>query len=168
MAHQQINPKQYSSPAGPRQVKTVYVDPNQYAREAGPARPTAYDKIKQAAHTVKEVASDAYAAGAQARKVGHEIGQNPYVQHNARRSGFTEPIQAAPRHATSRQQYQGAPVHETSVMHPGNRIVVMKCNDETGQCRTIATGISTETPRGQRQRRPAGAVGGLGGNDPGF
>jgi hypothetical protein len=169
MAHQTINAKQYPTPAGPQHPKTVYVDPNQYREPAGPRAPTAYDKIKQSVHTAKEVASDAYAAGAHARKTLHDVGQNPYVNYNAQRSGFTEPVSAVPRHATSRQQYQGAPVDENSVMHPGNRIVVLRCSDATGKCTTIATGNEVRTaPRQPRQRRPAGAVGGLGGNDPGF
>ena len=171
--HVPVDPNQYPVPIGPEQPKTVHYNPNQYAQPAGPARPTAYQKIKQSvrnvAKPVVEAASDVYAAGAQARAVGHEIGQNPYVKHNAQRSGFAAPVTAAPRHQTSRQEYPGAPVTDNSVMHPGNRLIVMKCNDATGKCRTIATGISMEKSSAPKQekRRPW-QQGGLGGDDSGF
>lgn len=163
--HIPVNAKQYSSPAGPKQIKTVYVDPNQYPREAGPARPTTYQRVAQNAREVAAAAKMAMGAGARVRQVGHDIGQNPYVKYNAQRSGFTD------RPTTRQQQYQNAPVDPNSVMHPGNRIIVMSCNDQTGKCRTIATGVSTTSarqPSQGRRRAPAGAVGGLGGNDPGF
>ena len=171
--HVPYDPNQYPVPIGPEQPKTVHYNPNQYAQPAGPARPTTYQKIKQSvrnvAKPVAEVAGEVYEAGNQARAVGHEIGQNPYVQHNARRSGFTAPVQAVPRHQTSRQEYPGAPVTDNSVMHPGNRLVVMKCNDATGKCRTIATGISMEKSKEPRQaRQRPWQRGGLGGEDTGF
>lgn len=120
-------------------------------------KPSTYEKVKSAVGTAAQVARD--------------IGQNPHVQQIRRQDGFAGPVSAAPRSATSRQQYQGAPVDPNSMMHPGNRIVVMRCNDTTGQCKTIATANEAtrqRQPRQPRQRRPAGAVGGLGGNDPGF
>ena len=136
-----------------------------YSQHPG-KKPSAYDKLVMAG---KAAANAAYDAGAHATAVGREIGQNPHVQQMARQDGFTAPVQAVPRHSTSRQEYPGAPVTDNSVMHPGNRLVVMKCNDATGKCRTIATGISMEKSKEPRQaRQRPWQRGGLGGDDPGF
>lgn len=116
---------------------------------------SAYDKIKGAVRT--------------AARVAHDVGQNPHVQQIRRQDGFAAPVSAVPRHPTSRQEYPGAPIDPNSVAHPGNRLIVMKCNDATGKCRTIATGISMEKSSAPKQekRRPW-QRGGLGGDDPGF
>lgn len=118
-------------------------------------KPTTYERIKGAVGTAARVASD--------------VGKNPHVRQVAGQQGFGGPYTAEPRHPTSRAQYTGAPIHETSVMHPGNRIIITRCNDETGQCKTIATGVEVSRRRAPAARRaPPGAVGGLGGSDPGF
>ena len=125
-------------------------------REAN-RKPSTYERIKGAVGTAAQVARD--------------IGNNPHVKQMRSQDMFSGPVSAVPRHSTSRQQYPGAPADPNSVMHPGNRIVVKRCNDETGQCKTIATAneVSRQRqPRLPRQRRPAGATGGLGDNDPGF
>jgi hypothetical protein len=45
----------------------------------------------------------------------------------------------------------------------------MKCNDATGKCRTIATGVSMErTSAPKQEKRRSWQRGGLGGDDPGF
>ena len=135
--------------------------------------PTAYERIKgavgNAGRRVANTGRVAYDAGAQAAQTGRDIGQNPHIQSMRRQDGFTAPVQAVPRHQTSRQEYPGAPVTDNSVMHPGNRLVVMKCNDATGKCRTIATGISMEKSKEPRQaRQRPWQRGGLGGEDTGF
>lgn len=124
---------------------------------------TTYEKIKSGARR-------AYDIGAGVAGVARDIGQNPHIQQIRSQSGFIQrnAQQGTPRHSTSRQQYQGAPVAGSSVMHPGNRIVVMRCSDETGKCKVIATGRSEERPRQPRQRRPRYATGLLGGEDYGL
>jgi len=132
-------------------TKHVSSNPKLYNAPIGPTRPTPYQN------------NAVYDAGAQAKAVGHEIGQNPYVKHNATRSGFTAPVTAAPHSPTSRQQYQGAPVNDGSVMHPGNTTYIIKCAD--GMCDMKERKQRTTPP--SPQRRPW-QTGGLGGNDPGF
>lgn len=147
-----------------------YEEELEYAREnetihvPGKAKRSAYDKIASAANK-------AYNAGARVAEGVSAIGQNPHIRQMSQQSGFINRNipPAQPRHATARQQYAGAPVHDNSVMHPGNRIVVMRCSGETGQCKTIATGISEERPRQPRQaRRPRYYQGGLGEGDYGL
>lgn len=124
---------------------------------------TTYEKIKSGARK-------AYDIGAGVAGVARDIGQNPHIQQMRRQEGFIQrnAQQGTPRHSTSRQHYQGAPVVDSSVMHPGNRIVVMRCSDETGKCKVIATGRSEERPRQPRRRRPGYATGMLGGEDYGL
>lgn len=124
---------------------------------------TTYEKIKSGARK-------AYDIGASVAGVARDIGQNPHIQQMRSQQGFIQrnAQQGTARHSTSRQHYQGAPVVDSSVMHPGNRIVVMRCSDETGKCKVIATGRSEERPRQPRQRRPRYATGMLGGEDYGL
>ena len=161
--HASADSQQHTFPPGPEQ-RQYTTNANQYPAPIGPRTrgQTAFDKIRNAGRA-------AYDAGAQAAQVGRDIGNNPHVQQIRRQDGFAAPVSAVPRHPTSRQEYPGAPIDPNSVMHPGNRLVVMKCNDATGKCRTIATGISMEkssSPK-QEKRRPW-QQGGLGGDDPGF
>jgi len=129
--------------------------------------PTTYEKIKNAAKkvapAVKSAGHAAYDAGAQARQTGQDIGNTPAVRSMRSQDGFIAPVQAAPRHATSRQQYQGAPVNDGSVMHPGNTTFIIKCQD--GQCEM--TQRKQRAPKPPRPRRSY-MTGGLGGDDPGL
>ena len=146
--------------------------------DAQPGRrtqPTAYERISSSARGLAARASvagnRALNAGARAAEGVSAIGQNPHIRQMSQQSGFINRNipPAQPRHATARQQYAGAPVHDNSVMHPGNRIVVMRCSEATGKCKTIATGISEERPRQPRRaRRPAYYRGGLGEGDYGL
>lgn len=140
-----------------------YYHQNQTVNIPDKKKPGTYEKIKSAA-------SKAYKTGAKVAGVIHEVGQNPHVQQMRSQQGFIQrnAQQGTPRHSTSRQQYSGAPVVGSSVMHPGNRIVVMRCSDETGKCKVIATGRSEERPRQPRRRRPGYATGMLGGEDYGL
>lgn len=129
---------------------------------------TPYEKIKasvkKAASSVKSAGQTAYDAGAQARQTGQDIGNTPAVRSMRGQSGFiNQPVQAAPRHASSRQQYPGAPVDQQSVMHPGNTTFIIKCTD--GQCEMSRR--QQRAPRPPRQQRSY-ATGLLGGNDPGL
>jgi hypothetical protein len=157
----------------PRDIQKEYEEEleyhyqNQTVNIPDKKKPGTYEKIKAG---VKSGAQKAYAAGAGVARTIHEVGQNPHVQQVRSQQGFIQrnAQQGIPRHSTSRQQYSGAPVVGSSVMHPGNRIVVMRCSDETGKCKVIATGRSEERPRQPRRRRPGYATGMLGGEDYGL
>lgn len=128
-------------------------------------KPSAYDKIilagKQAVGAGKAVAKGAYDAGAAANQTLAKQGQSAAVQQMNRQKGFHQYTgQAAPRSATSRADYNGAPVDPNSTMHPGNHIYVIQ-----------GTMVSSKNLGPKKPREPRSQPwqrGGLGGNDPGF
>jgi hypothetical protein len=104
--------------------------------------PSALQRARAGANTVREAAraglGAAYDAGRDTMNTG--VGQF------AARHG----ISAAPRSPQSRAQYAGAPVNESSIMHPGNKLLVVE-----GRVLASAAG-ARQAPRqpAERRRRP--------------
>ena len=174
-----VNPNQYPSPAGPKQVNANQyphgtgphpVNPNQYPNPSGPAQvnPNQYpagagpqiSNTRRTARRVGSVLQDLYDAGNEARSIGREIGQSPAVRAIASQSGF-----GGGGGGFGGARSQPAPRQDYGVARRAGSIVITTC-DEYGNCKTKR--INGGQPQAQPRRRPGWGVGGLGGFDPGF
>lgn len=157
------------------------VNPNQYPAPAGPARPpSAMDRIVNASKSISKKVRDfdqgptGQAIRNHAQRLNSQSGIQPFTagaqqQPQSRRSRQAASQQQPQQRVNPMTQYgrfvsdqpNAPPVHETSVMHPGNRIYVI-------QGTVIASGSAgPKQPQQQQPRRRQFSVG-LGSGDGGF
>jgi hypothetical protein len=145
--------KQYAFPAGPQNPRQG-MNPNQYRGPVGPQQQTFAQKAvrygKAAAEAGRGV-NDATRAA-----IGN-TGIQP-VESGVRGYAARMNSGGVARSPQSREQYAGAPVDQTSVMHPGNKLYVISGT-------ILASGNPSAPQKKPKQTR--GPSPGFG-NDPGF